>query len=174
MRSSLALRALAITISLVVGVACGGGAGTPAAVTSPTTGASAASTAPTPTSAPVKVRAAYGNVTPANLAPFYAKEKGLFLQNGLDVDLTLIDGGGKAMAALLGNSRKNSISLGTLYGARFAAQCLVSSSAVASAPGRSGPESRGYAITGHHELLLPLVAAALAAGWPGKLWPGKR
>ncbi|HET7150217.1 MAG TPA: hypothetical protein VFI60_02305 [Candidatus Acidoferrum sp.] len=36
------------------------------------------------------------------------------------------------------------------------------------APGRShkGPESRGFAITGHHELLLPLVAAALAAGWP--------
>ena len=31
---------------------------------------------------------------------------------------------------------------------------------------RSGPESHGYAITGHHELLLPLVAAALAAGWP--------
>jgi hypothetical protein len=26
--------------------------------------------------------------------------------------------------------------------------------------------SRGYAITGHHELLLPLVAAALASGWP--------
>src|ERR1700704_5506259 len=42
------------------------------------------------------------------------------------------------------------------------------------AHGRSGPESHGYAITGHHELLLPLVAAALATGWPGKLWPGKR
>ncbi|HEX8872346.1 MAG TPA: hypothetical protein VF758_06240, partial [Candidatus Acidoferrum sp.] len=26
--------------------------------------------------------------------------------------------------------------------------------------------SRGFAITGHHELLLPLVAAALSAGWP--------
>ncbi len=38
----------------------------------------------------------------------------------------------------------------------------------ASARGSSGPESRGYAITGHHELLLPLVAAALAAGWPKK------
>src|SRR5216683_1074597 len=38
----------------------------------------------------------------------------------------------------------------------------------ASAHGRSGPESHGYAITGHHELLLPLVAAALAAGWPRK------
>jgi hypothetical protein len=34
--------------------------------------------------------------------------------------------------------------------------------------GRRGPESRGYAITGHHELLLPLVAAALAAGWPAR------
>src|SRR5438270_6938472 len=31
---------------------------------------------------------------------------------------------------------------------------------------RSGSASHGYAITGHHELLLPLVAAALAAGWP--------
>src|SRR5467141_5115401 len=38
----------------------------------------------------------------------------------------------------------------------------------APARGRSGPESHGYAITGHHELLLPLVAAALAAGWPKK------
>jgi hypothetical protein len=33
-------------------------------------------------------------------------------------------------------------------------------------PGTSGPASRGYAITGHHEILLPLVAAALASGWP--------
>ena len=38
----------------------------------------------------------------------------------------------------------------------------------ASGRGRSRPESHGYAITGHHELLLPLVAAALAAGWPKK------
>ncbi len=44
----------------------------------------------------------------------------------------------------------------------------------ASAHGRGGPESRGYAITGHHELLLPLVAAALAAGWPKKRRTGKR
>ena len=26
--------------------------------------------------------------------------------------------------------------------------------------------SKGYAITGHHELMLPLVAAALVSGWP--------
>jgi len=44
----------------------------------------------------------------------------------------------------------------------------------ASAPGRSGPASHGYAITGHHELLLPLVAAALAAGWPKKVPSRKR
>jgi len=44
----------------------------------------------------------------------------------------------------------------------------------ASARGSRGPESHGYAITGHHELLLPLVAAALAAGWPRKAQPGKR
>ena len=44
----------------------------------------------------------------------------------------------------------------------------------ASPRGSSGPGSHGYAITGHHELLLPLVAAALAAGWPKKRRPGKR
>jgi hypothetical protein len=31
---------------------------------------------------------------------------------------------------------------------------------------RAGEVSKGFAITGHHELLLPLVAAALASGWP--------
>ena len=98
MTSTLGLRALAIAVSVVVAAGCGGGGGGSAAT------ASSASNAATPTPPPVKVRAAYGNVTPANLAPFYAKEKGIFLANGLDVDLTLIDGGGKAMAALLGNS----------------------------------------------------------------------
>jgi hypothetical protein len=38
----------------------------------------------------------------------------------------------------------------------------------ASGRNQRGPESHGYAITGHHELILPLVAAALAAGWPKK------
>lgn len=37
------------------------------------------------------------------------------------------------------------------------------------APGRpGGPPSHGYAFTGHHELLMPLVAAALTQSWPGK------
>jgi hypothetical protein len=41
----------------------------------------------------------------------------------------------------------------------------------AASNGKKGDDSKGFAITGHHELLLPLLAAALAAGWPG---PGKR
>ncbi|HXY00394.1 MAG TPA: hypothetical protein VEI54_05700 [Candidatus Limnocylindrales bacterium] len=32
-------------------------------------------------------------------------------------------------------------------------------------------QSRGFAITGHHELMLPLLAAALVTGWPS---PGRR
>jgi hypothetical protein len=43
-----------------------------------------------------------------------------------------------------------------------------------SEPGGRKQESRGYAITGHHELLMPLVAAALAAGWPKTTRQGKR
>src|SRR5437879_4949547 len=42
----------------------------------------------------------------------------------------------------------------------------------APAAGKHADGSRGFAITGHHELLLPLVAAALATGWPGQ--PSKR
>jgi hypothetical protein len=41
-------------------------------------------------------------------------------------------------------------------------------------PRTRGSASHGYAITGHHELLLPLVAAALASGWPKKRGTGKR
>jgi NitT/TauT family transport system substrate-binding protein len=99
MRSGIAPRVFALAISMTVVAGCGG-AGQPAA------GSGASGAAKTATAAPtvVKIRAAYGNVTPANLAPYYAKEKGIFLQNGLDVDLALIDGGGKSMAALLGSS----------------------------------------------------------------------
>ena len=93
-------RIAGIAISMAVVIGCGGSAGSPAAVTSPTAATATTGAAPTP----IKLRAAYGNVTPANLAPFYAKEKGIFLQNGLDVDIALIDGGGKSMAALLGGS----------------------------------------------------------------------
>jgi len=94
MRDSRVL-ALGIT-ALLVGGACGGG--TPAASTGPTV---AASSAPTATPTPIKIKSSYGNVTPANLAPFMAKELGLFEKRGLDVELTLIDGGAPSAAALV-------------------------------------------------------------------------
>jgi hypothetical protein len=39
---------------------------------------------------------------------------------------------------------------------------------------QKGAQSKGIAITGHHELLLPLVAAALASGWPKSAKRGNR
>jgi len=72
-------------------------------------GCGAATTTPSPsassgaTLAPelIKIKSSYGNVTPANLAPFYAKEMGIFAKHGLDVDLVLIDGGAPSAAALI-------------------------------------------------------------------------
>ncbi len=44
----------------------------------------------------------------------------------------------------------------------------------AASGGKKGGNSRGFAITGHHELLLPLLAAALVAGWPAEGRRAKR
>lgn len=44
----------------------------------------------------------------------------------------------------------------------------------AAKPGDKKNESRGYAITGHHEILLPLVAAALASSGPATSPRGKK
>jgi len=88
------------TLSLLVSVgvlvaACGGS-------TAPAPAPSSAAASATPL-AIVKVRASYGNISPANFAPFAAQEGGYFKQNGLDVDLQLIESGSKSMAALLAN-----------------------------------------------------------------------
>jgi hypothetical protein len=44
----------------------------------------------------------------------------------------------------------------------------------AASNGEKGKGSRGFAITGHHELMLPLLAAALVAGWPARGRRAKR
>jgi NitT/TauT family transport system substrate-binding protein len=90
-------RVLALGFAALLGAsACGGS--TPAASAGPT---AAGSVAPSPTTAPIKIKSSYGNVTPANLAPFMAKELGLFEKRGLDVELSLIDGGAPSAAALV-------------------------------------------------------------------------
>jgi ABC-type nitrate/sulfonate/bicarbonate transport system substrate-binding protein len=93
MRSARVL-ALLMTVSLLA-TACGGSAAAP----SPSASIAAATTAPKP--APVKIRSSYGNITPANLAPFMAKELGLFEKYNLDVSIDLIDGGAPSAAALV-------------------------------------------------------------------------
>ena len=91
------LMATAVTVT-----ACGGGTATPSAA--PATSAAAVATATataTPKPAPTKIVSSYGNVTPSNLAPFMAKELGLFEKYNLSVDLSLISGGNASSAALL-------------------------------------------------------------------------
>ncbi len=44
----------------------------------------------------------------------------------------------------------------------------------AAGKGERAPGSRGFAITGHHEILMPLLAAGLAAGWPNSRKSKKR
>src|SRR2546426_6320255 len=119
-------RVLALGITaLVVAGACGGT--TPAASSAPTV---AASVAPTATPTPIKIKSSYGNVTPANLAPFMAKELGLFEKHGLDVDLSLIDGGAPSAAALIsgqtdiGNFGGTEVMSGVAGGAEIVAIAL--------------------------------------------------
>jgi NitT/TauT family transport system substrate-binding protein len=89
--------ALAVALALIAS-ACGGSVNAPTAA--PTAATAAAVTA-TPAPAPIKIKSSYGNITPANLAPFMAKELGLFEKRGLDVTLDLIDGGAPSAAALV-------------------------------------------------------------------------
>src|SRR5207237_6997486 len=81
---------------------------TAAAAAKPAT-ASAPTAAPAPVAAPPaapaaplqKLSVAYSNVSADDLASWVAKEAGIYAQNGLDVDLQLVAGGSKTMAALL-------------------------------------------------------------------------
>ncbi|HEY6959470.1 MAG TPA: ABC transporter substrate-binding protein [Candidatus Limnocylindria bacterium] len=83
--------------ALFVVSACGGSANQNAGQSS----AAAATTTATAKASPISIKSSYGNVTPANLAPFMAQELGLFAKHGLDVDLQLIDGGTASAAALV-------------------------------------------------------------------------
>lgn len=95
-------RTLAFGLAAVlIAGACGGASTAPSASPAATTAATAAAQASATPAAPVKIKASYGNITPANLAPFMAKELGLFEKRGLDVSLDLIDGGNPSAAALV-------------------------------------------------------------------------
>lgn len=97
-------RVLALMLAVgVIASACGGGGAAPSASPSSSAAAAGSATA-TPKPPATKIKSSYGNVTPSNLAPFMAKELGLFEKYNLDVDLSLINGGNASSAALLGGN----------------------------------------------------------------------
>ncbi len=87
----------------ILSTACGGGAVvTPTASTSPTQAAASPTTTPRPCC--TKVVSAYSNISADDWIPWYAFEKGIFKDNGLDVDLQSINGGAQTSAALISGS----------------------------------------------------------------------
>jgi NitT/TauT family transport system substrate-binding protein len=94
----------------ILAAACGG---TPAATTAPSPAPTqAAATAPsvapttaakTPLPCCKKVVAAYSNISADDWVMWYAFEKGIFKEQGLDVDMQSINGGAQTSAALLAN-----------------------------------------------------------------------
>ena len=84
----------------ILATACGGsGTGGTAASSAPV----AASPTATARTCCTKVTAAYSNISADDWIPWYAFEKGIFKDNGLDVDLQSINGGAQTSAALLAN-----------------------------------------------------------------------
>ncbi|HYK98135.1 MAG TPA: ABC transporter substrate-binding protein [Candidatus Acidoferrales bacterium] len=98
--------AVFVAVMGILAISCGGG--TPAATTAPTVAASQAATASAaPKDSPMacckKVIAAYSNVSADDWVMWYAFEKGIFKERGLDVDMQSINGGAQTSAALLAN-----------------------------------------------------------------------
>jgi len=60
-------------------------------------------------SGPTKISVGYSNVSVDFLATWVAKEAGIFDKNGLDVDLELVSGGSRTMAALLSGEMQISL-----------------------------------------------------------------
>jgi NitT/TauT family transport system substrate-binding protein len=95
-----------VALLAILATACGGG-GTGAAATSApaaTTAIAVASPTKTPRPCCTKVVAAYSNISADDWISWYAFEKGIFKDNGLDVDLQSINGGAQTSAALLAGS----------------------------------------------------------------------
>lgn len=95
------LAVLTATLAILA-TACGGG-GTGGGTTA-STGPAGASPSASARACCTKVVAAYSNISADDWIPWYAFEKGIFKDNGLEVDLQSINGGAQTSAALLSNS----------------------------------------------------------------------
>lgn len=95
-----------VAVIAILATACGGGGaggGASPSATSTSTAAAAASPSKTPRACCTKVTAAYSNISADDWIVWYAFEKGVFKDNGLEVDLQSINGGAQTSAALLAN-----------------------------------------------------------------------
>jgi NitT/TauT family transport system substrate-binding protein len=103
-------RALAVfvTVLAILATACGGGVGGGGTAATSAAAATQAQAAASPTQTPrpccTKVVSAYSNISADDWIPWYAFEKGIFKENGLDVELQSINGGAQTSAALLANA----------------------------------------------------------------------
>ncbi len=90
------------TVMALLAAACGGTQ--PAASSAPTIAATQpASASGTPMPCCKKVIAAYSNISADDWVMWYAFEKGIFKERGLEVDMQSISGGAQTSAALLAN-----------------------------------------------------------------------
>src|SRR6267378_6222383 len=96
-------KTLAVLVALlaILATACGGGAGPSGAASNSPTQVAAGSPSATARPCCTKVVAAYSNISADDWIPWYAFEKGIFKDNGLEVDLQSINGGAQTSAALL-------------------------------------------------------------------------
>lgn len=106
------MRRTLVVLAAILGIlaaACGGGAGGGAAATSPASATKAAATqaaSPSPAALPccTKLKSAYSNITGDDMTVWVTFEAGIFKKHGLDVDLSLVNGGAQTSAALVSNS----------------------------------------------------------------------
>ena len=101
------MKRTALVLAAILGVlatACSGGSGGGSAATTAPAAAASGGAAATKTPRPlIKLVAAYSNISADDWVAWYAFEKGIFKENGVDVDLQSINGGAQTSAALLAN-----------------------------------------------------------------------
>jgi ABC-type nitrate/sulfonate/bicarbonate transport system substrate-binding protein len=97
------MRSLGVLIGVLatVTIACGGAPAAPATQPATTAPSVATTAAKTPLPCCKKVVAAYSNVTADNWVMWYAFDKGIFKEQGLEVDMQSINGGAQTSAALV-------------------------------------------------------------------------
>jgi len=112
-------RFLAVLLSLLLLAACGGQAAPASSPSSPPAGSAAApasgasakpasasgAAAAKPSGQATKLVASYGELVPQSLPVWFAKDSGIFEQNGLDVDLRLIVSSAEVAALVAGDTQ---------------------------------------------------------------------